>query len=270
MTRTSRWLQGAAAALTTLIATSCYYDPGYAGGGYDSGYYGGGGGLNTTFVYTSNDRWLYDPAVYCYYDRQRRCYYDPYLYGYYPVGYCPPPIYGGRHPNGWRPGGGYCPPPSNYQNRYLSNYKNRVSNLKAKNYAWAQKVREQNQATTQAWRNQRANAAAKFQNARDAQSARNHNMRANQAQKQQNIRDQQKNWADKVRSQPQRQAPQRQAPPQNQRSQRSSYNQPVNTAGSGRQRAQQPPARQSQPAPRNNGGGKSWKEKVQGLNKKNN
>ena len=113
MTKTSRWLKGAAAAAATLFVASCYYDP-YGGGGYGGGgYYGGGGGLNATFVYTSSDRWLYDPSVYCYYDRYRRCYYDPYLYGYYPVGYCPRPIYGAYHPHGWR-GHGHLPPPSGF------------------------------------------------------------------------------------------------------------------------------------------------------------
>ena len=156
MIGTSFWLKAAAAALLAAVSTSCYYDPyyggGYAGGGYDGGYYGGGGGISSTFVYTSNDRWLYDPVVYCYYDRYRGAYYDPYLYGYYPVGYCPRPLYGAYHPHGWRPGHGHLPPPSGFRDRYLSNYRDRLSQLKAHNYRWAQNVREKTDSAADAMR----------------------------------------------------------------------------------------------------------------------
>ena len=271
MTRSTRWFRAAAAAIATFAATSCYYDPYYSGGGdYDSGYYGGSG-LNATFVYTSDDRWLYDPAVFCYYDRYRRCYYDPYLYGYYPVGYCPRPIYGGRHPGGWG-GRGYCPPPSGYRDRHLPNYQNRVAQLKASNYAWAEKVRERNDSTAEAWRNQRTRAASNFQSSRDAQQGRNQQMRDTQSQRQQSIQGKQPDWADKVRSQ-------RAAPPQTQRQPRPAYNQPVDTAAAPRQargatkgQPQSAPRQASQPAPRqpqpqqsggDSGGGGKWKEKMQ-------
>lgn len=228
MTQASRWLRGAAAAAATILVTSCYYDPAYyaGGGGGGGGYYGDGGGggygsasIGTTFVYTSSDRWLYDPDVYCYYDRHSRRYYDPYLNGYYPVGYCPRPIYGASHPHGWRPGHNHLAPPSGFRDRILPNYQNRVNQLKQANYAWASKVRERNDATVDAWRNQRANAAANYQYSRDAQAGRNQQLRDNQAQRQQSIRDQQQNWADRVREQrqgtPQQQL-NRQTPPANQ------------------------------------------------------
>ena len=278
MTRPTRWFQAAAAAVTTLVVTSCYYDPYYSGGGgYDSGYVGGSG-LNATFVYTSDDRWLYDPAVYCYYDRYRRAYYDPYLYGYYPVGYCPRPIYGAYHPGGWS-GHGYCPPPSGYRDRYLANYQNRGDQLKASNYAWAQKVRERNDATADAWRNQRTRAASNFQSSREAQQNRNQQLRDTQSQRQDNLRGQQQDWADKVRSQrtapPQRTMPS-QPQRQPQRQPRPAYNQPVDTGSPANvarrdaARQQQIPRQVQQPAPRQpqesgdgGGGGGKWKEKMQ-------
>lgn len=275
MTHPSRWLKCVAASAATLFVTSCYYDPYYSGsgGGYSGGYSGGGGGLSTTFVYTSSDRWLYDPAVYCYYDRHRRCYYDPYLYGYYPVGYCPRPLHGAYHPHGWRPGSSYCPPPSNFRDRYLSNYQNRMSNLRAANVAWANKVHESNDRQAEAWRNQRARAAEKFQGAREAQSVRNQNLRAQQAQRQQSIREQQQILAGKTRSNNPWQSPQtaQQPPP------RQNFNQAGNASRQARMaeaRAQQQanqarvqprPERQQRQAPAqgNGGGGNNWKEKMQ-------
>ncbi len=280
MTRSTPWLRAAAAAFATLIATSCYYDPYSNGGGaYGGGSYGGGG-LNTTFIYTGGDRWLYDPALFCYYDRHRGRYYDPYLYGYYPVGYCPRPIYGAYHPHGWRPGNNYCPPPSGFRDRVLPNYQNRVDQLKASNYAWAEKVRERNDATSEAWRNQRVNAASNFQASREAQQDRNQQMRDVQSERQQGLRGQQEDWADKVRSQ-------RAAPPQAQRQPRPSTNPSVVAPPSSRTqtrpgnprtsqapaqapRQQAPPPRIQQPAPSQpkesgdgGGGGGAWKEKMQ-------
>jgi flagellar biosynthesis GTPase FlhF len=278
MTDITRWLKGAAAAASALFLASCYYDPYYSGGsyggsGYGGGSYSSGGGLSTTFVYTSSDRWLYDPVVYCYYDRHRRCYYDPYLYGYYPVGYCPRPLHGAYHPHGWRPGSSYCPPPSNFRDRYLTNYQNRMANLKAANVAWAAKVHESNDRQAEAWRNQRARAAEKFQAARAQQSVRNQALRDQQAQRQQNIRDQQQALAGKPRPVPT--APQfqqrpagrnpyaggsaaRQAQMENARARQQELNQA---------RLQQRQERQqAQPQPRNEGnggGGGGWKQKMQ-------
>jgi hypothetical protein len=269
-------LRAAAAAFATLIATSCYYDPySYGGDSFGGGGYGGGS-LGTTFVYTGSDRWLYDPAVFCYYDRYRRCYYDPYLYGYYPVGYCPRPIYGAYHPHGWRPGNNYCPPPSGYRDRFLPNYQNRIDQLKASNYAWAEKVRERNDATSEAWRNQRFRAASNYQAARVAQQDRNQQLRDSQAQRQQNLRGQQQDWADKVRSQ-------RGVPAAAQRQPKPAAYPPAGMATSpraqGRSAAPRPSqgavARQQVPSPRvqppaapsqakdGGGGGGAWKEKMQ-------
>ncbi len=288
MIRTSRWIKAAALALAALGATSCYYDP-YSGGGYGGGggYYGGGG-VSTTFVYTSNDRWLYDPLVYCYYDRYRGRYYDPYLYGYYPSGYCPRPLYGAHHPHGWS-GHGVLAPPSGFRDRYLSNYQNRVDQLRARNYNWAQNVRERNDRAADALRNQRLRTAEQFRNAQYYQQQRNQNMRANQAERMDNLRDRQRQFNNNVRgrNQPQQQPQfqQRQQPPQRQRFQRTRnpYDQPVNTAGAGNSRqaritqAQQSPRqrtveqraqRQPQPQaqPQGSGGGNAaqkWRENMQ-------
>lgn len=137
--------------------TSCVYDS-Y---GYDSGYgYSGGG---TTFVHTSSSRWLYDPSVRCYYDVQRSLYYDPYLYGYYPSGYCPRPVYNAPHPYGWN-GRGNCPIPQGVRYHQIQNYQNRVALLRARNYQWAQQVRVNQQATVANWQQQRARAAANYRN----------------------------------------------------------------------------------------------------------
>lgn len=181
MSNSNPWLRASAAAFSMFLATSCYYD-GYAGGGYssagyayDSGYgYSGGG---TTFVYTSSDRWFYDPEVYCYYDRYRRCYYDPYLYGYYPVGYCPRPVYGLPHPGGWRPGSRYCPPPSGFRDRRLSSYDNRVALLRQRDYSWSRSVRERNIGNESAWRNQRVRSADSFRERRDDNGGRRPDVR---------------------------------------------------------------------------------------------
>ncbi len=156
----SRFIRTVLAACTLVFASSCYYDGYYSSyGAYDSYGYSGGG---VSFVYTSSDRWLYDPVVYCYYDRHRRAYYDPYLYGYYPVGYVPRPIYGVPHPHGWRPGRGYCPPPSNFRDRRLSNYHNRTDLLRSRQYSWAGSVRERNDGNMAAWQSRRLQNAAQF------------------------------------------------------------------------------------------------------------
>jgi hypothetical protein len=160
------WLKIAGAAITLVTATSCYVAPyGYGGYstsvGYSSGYYGGGGGYSsTTFVYTSDSRWLYDPVVFCYYDRYRGCYYDPYAYGYYPVGYCPRPIYGAPHPHGWN-GRGTPPPPPVYRDRRLSNYDNRAALYRSQNLSWSSRVRVDTNSSD-SWRNQRVNSARGF------------------------------------------------------------------------------------------------------------
>lgn len=175
MTTSSRWFRAALVAAGSFIATSCYYDPYASGAGYYGGssYGGGGSQLHTTFVYTSNERWLYDPSVYCYYDRHRRCYYDPYLYGYYPVGYCPRPLYGARHPGNWRPGAS-CHPPSNYRDRHIPNYQNRLQQLRSHNHTWASQVRERNDPAVHAWREQRFRAASNYQAAPTHQSFQSH------------------------------------------------------------------------------------------------
>lgn len=158
------------AASTLVFAASCYYE-GYYGnyGTYDSYGYSSGG---VTFIHTSSDRWFYDPVVYCYYDRHRRCYYDPYLGGYYPVGYCPKPIYGAPHPGGWRPGQAYCPPPSNFRDRRLTNYHNRVDLLRSRQYSWAGSVRERNDGNLAAWQNRRLQQAAQFPTRQQAEQRR--------------------------------------------------------------------------------------------------
>ncbi|MEM1084529.1 MAG: hypothetical protein AAGI48_10480, partial [Verrucomicrobiota bacterium] len=98
-----RLLKPALFGAAALVLSSCYYDPSY---GYNDGYGYTSGGVS--FVHTSSSNWFYDPAVRCYYDRRRSCYYDPYLYGYYPRGYTPRPIYNCPHPYGWN-GRGYAP-----------------------------------------------------------------------------------------------------------------------------------------------------------------
>ena len=137
--------------------TSCYYPAYDAGYSSSIGYTGGG----SAFIHTSSDRWFYDSTVRCYYDRTRHCYYDPWLNGYYPRGYCPRPVVYVPHPYGWN-GHGTCPPPRGVHHRPIDRYHDRVALLRAKNYAWASRVREQNQANAQRWREQRARQAAQF------------------------------------------------------------------------------------------------------------
>jgi hypothetical protein len=153
MKKNLRRLAGAAVgAVVALGFTSCAYDPYYSstsvGGSYSSGYgqgygYGGSSFSTSVFVSTGDPRWGYDPTCYSYYDYRRRAYYDPYLYGYYPVGYRPPVVYGVPHPYGWRPGSGYCRPPSRISNVTVVNYRNRESAYRTSDYQWARQVRQQ-------------------------------------------------------------------------------------------------------------------------------
>jgi hypothetical protein len=148
-----RRLAGAAVgAVVALGFTSCAYDPYYSstsvGGSYNSGYgqgygYGGSSFSTSVLIGTGDSRWGYDPTCYSYYDYRRRAYYDPYLYGYYPVGYRPPVVYGVPHPYGWRPGSGYCRPPSRVSNVTVVNYRNRESAYRNSDYQWARQVRQQ-------------------------------------------------------------------------------------------------------------------------------
>lgn len=153
MKKNLRQLAGAAVgAVVALGFTSCAYDPYYSstsvGGSYSSGYgqgygYGGSSFSTSVFVGTGDSRWGYDPTCYSYYDYRRRAYYDPYLYGYYPVGYRPPVVYGVPHPYGWRPGSGYCRPPSRVSNVTVVNYRHRESAYRSSDYKWARQVRQQ-------------------------------------------------------------------------------------------------------------------------------
>src|SRR5690606_17291326 len=167
----SLFVRATLAASTLVFAASCYYEGYYSNyGTYDSYGYASGG---VTFVHTSSDRWFYDPVVYCYYDRYRRCYYDPYLGGYYPVGYCPKPIYGAPHPGGWRPGQAYCPPPANFRDRRLTNYHNRVDLLRSnRQFSWASSVRERNDGNLASWQKSRLQQAAKFPTRQQAEQRR--------------------------------------------------------------------------------------------------
>jgi hypothetical protein len=202
MKKTTLLLRSLSAAVAVLFTTSCYYDSNVRGGGgsyddddYSENSYSDSGyrsGISANFVFTSNDRWLYDPIVYCYYDRHSRRYYDPYLYGYYPAGYCPRPIYGAHHPGGWRPGNRYCSPPSVFRDRYLSNHHNRVQLLRASNrYSWAASVRENN-SHNDSWRNQRIRNASSFKRQRNNDD--NREMRNRQIRQQPLELDDQKKW----------------------------------------------------------------------------
>ncbi|MES2476086.1 MAG: hypothetical protein V4640_09910 [Verrucomicrobiota bacterium] len=153
MKKNLRRLSGvAAAALASLVLSSCYYDPNYAttsvGASYSSGYgqgygYGGSGFSTSVFVSTGDPQWGYDPYCYSYYDYRRRAYYDPYLNGYYPIGYRPPVVYGVPHPYGWRRGGGYIRPPVRVSNVTINNYQNRADRYRGTSYGWAKQVRQQ-------------------------------------------------------------------------------------------------------------------------------
>lgn len=152
MSKTFRSLIGAAAgAVVALGFSSCAYDPYYSsasvGGTYSSGgsVYGGSGVATSVFIGTGNPSWGYDPTCYSYFDYRSRRYYDPYLYGYYPVGYRPPIVYGAPHPYGWRPGGGYIRPPVRVTNVIIPNYQNREARYRTSNYGWAKQVRSEPQ-----------------------------------------------------------------------------------------------------------------------------
>lgn len=134
----AKWSVATAGSLAALTLVSCVYDPYESGFGYRTGTYGGGyRRIDTSvFISTGNSRWGYDPYRSCYYDYQRRCYYDPFLYGYYPVNYCPPRLPGSPHPYGWRPGLGVCPPPQNIRTVYLPNHQNRVNLYQAGTSGW--------------------------------------------------------------------------------------------------------------------------------------
>ena len=137
-----------AAGAIGLLATSCAYDPYYSGGyGYSDYGYSGGSYSTSLFISTGDSRWGYDPYCHSYYDYHRRAYYDPFLYGYYPVGYRPPVVYGVPHPHGWRPGSRYCPPPSRIHNHNLSNYRDREGSYRRSNFSWSQNARQRDQGT---------------------------------------------------------------------------------------------------------------------------
>jgi hypothetical protein len=152
MTKKFRALVGAAVgAVVALGFSSCTYDPNYSsasvGGTYSTGGYGYGGSRvsSSVFISTGDPSWGYDPNCYSYYDYRSRRYYDPYLYGYYPVGYRPPVVYGAPHPYGWRPGGGYIRPPVRVTNVIIPNYQNREYRYRNSNYGWAKQVRSEPQ-----------------------------------------------------------------------------------------------------------------------------
>jgi hypothetical protein len=159
MTKRFRSLVGAAAgAVVALGFSSCAYDPHYGStsvaatysSGYGHGYgYGGSGFSTSVFIGTGDPGWGYDPTCYSYYDYRTRRYYDPYLYGYYPVGYRPPVVYGAPHPYGWRPGTRYIRPPSHITNVTISNYQNREYRYRNSNYGWAKQVRPRSETSRQ-------------------------------------------------------------------------------------------------------------------------
>lgn len=138
----SRWAVLAAGA-AGLLVSSCAYDP-YYDGGYG---YSGGSYSSSVFISTGDSRWGYDPSCNSYYDYTRRAYYDPFLYGYYPVGYRPPIVYGMPHPHGWRPGMRHCPPPSRVRSYNLSNYRDREGAYRRGNFSWAREVRQRDQGS---------------------------------------------------------------------------------------------------------------------------
>jgi len=152
MKKNLRYLAGAAVGAVVAIGfTSCAYDPYYAspnvGVSYNSGYgdgygYGNSGFSTSVFIGTGDPSWGYDPTCYSYYDYRSRRYYDPYSYGYYPIGYRPPVVYGVPHPYDWHPGGGYIRPPGHLTNVTLSNYQDRESRYRNSNYGWAKQVKQ--------------------------------------------------------------------------------------------------------------------------------
>lgn len=138
------------------LVSSCYYDPYYSG--YSSSYGIGGG---TTFIHTSSDRWFYDSSLRCYYDRNRSAYYDPWIGGYYPVGYCPKPVYRVPHPYGWN-GKGVCPTPRNIRSHTISGYNDRLSHYRKKNYSWANTATVRNDSSVANWQRNRLKAARSY------------------------------------------------------------------------------------------------------------
>ncbi len=141
------------------LATSCYYSP-YDDYGYSSSY-GFSGGGSTAFIYTSSDRWLYDPVVRCCYALRRSCYYDPWVGGYYPQGYCPQPVRGVPHPYGWN-GRGACPLPRNVSSRHLSRNYDRLAHYRDRNYGWAANAHTHQVANHNAWSQNRFQAASNY------------------------------------------------------------------------------------------------------------
>lgn len=154
---TNRIIKSALIAAAAAIFSSCYYDPSY--GGYGTSY--GTSGVSASFVSTSSDYWFYDPTVRCYYDRRRSAYYDPYLSGYYPRGYSPRPIYNAPHPYGWG-GRGHAPVPHGINGRTLNQQQDRVAQLQARNYSWANQVRVRNDDNVARWQQNQATAAANY------------------------------------------------------------------------------------------------------------
>lgn len=222
-----RWTAATASTVAALTLASCAYDPYYAspgfGGGFGGGGFGGGGfgGIDTTvFVSTGNSRWGYDPYRSCYFDYQRRCYYDPFLYGYYPVNYCPPRVTGCPRPYGWN-GSGFCPPPRNVNSGYIVNYQNRLDQLRARNYAWAAEARERREVNQEIYRgnlaaNQNAyrdNLAQNQANYRANQESNLERARLNQEEYRQRLQQNQQNYRDKLEENRNRQQQPQQARP---------------------------------------------------------
>jgi len=182
-------LAAALPAVSALSLVSCVVDPYAYGPSHGPGY---GGYSGAVFVSTGDARWGYDPYRYCYFDYGRRCYYDPYLHGYYPHGFLPPPIIGCPHPGGWIPGHGFCPPPHEFRERWIDRYQDRLASIRASNYDWASKVRHNRQTQTE---HMRANTAAWANRVTDRrqdaiQTQRDHN---------QAIRGREQAWADHMR-----------------------------------------------------------------------
>ncbi len=230
-------------ALAAAGLSSCAYDP--YGADYSASYgYAGGGG--TTFVHTSSSRWLYDPTVRCYYDVQRSLYYDPFLYGYYPSGYCPRPIYHAPHPYGWS-GRGACPTPREVRFRQLQNYRDRQALLRQRNYQWAQNVRVRQDSAVSGWQRQQVQRAANFQRQqnRAPQGRPQFDSRNNDARQAPNL------WNQRAaaRQQAVRQQPQA-APSQRSRWQQQQQQAAQNQRSTWQQQARREQADRTRPAPR--------------------
>lgn len=141
-------LLGVVAGATSLLVSSCSYDPYYSGSSVSYGYghgYGGSQFSTSYFVGTGSSQWGYDPRVRCYYDYHRRAYYDPYLYGYYPVGYRPTYVIGTPHPHGWRQGSHRISPPSRIRSYNLDNYHNRGDRYRSLGTDWSRNIQVNNQ-----------------------------------------------------------------------------------------------------------------------------